>query len=355
MTTYYDVLGISRKASPEEIKKAFKKQALRWHPDKNPENKEEAERKFKEIGTAYETLSNERKRAEYNEFLDSQTSNQSNQPRRNASRTTHTQTNYPDIDPNITNERILQLFAELLNQLNERMKDAQELGKELVEEASTGDWSNLEYYLQQPCSLNESYQGNTVIHYAVMQNKPNILSHLLSIQGFLGPNINHRNNSNKTALHLAVEKGNQAIVTILLKHGSELTWQDNNGDIPLHIAIKSGYYKAPAITQSYTRIAISLINVGREEGMLWNRKHSNEVENNNKETPLYLALYYKNYEVTEKLVSMGTKIDGNASAEALKIQLDSNSSEPWRTLAGSITSQYLTVPEARNQSGCIIS
>ncbi|MBR5529784.1 MAG: molecular chaperone DnaJ [Oscillospiraceae bacterium] len=64
---YYEVLGLGKGASPEAIKKAYRKLALQYHPDRNPDNKE-AEEKFKELGEAYEVLSNEEKRARYDQF-----------------------------------------------------------------------------------------------------------------------------------------------------------------------------------------------------------------------------------------------------------------------------------------------
>lgn len=64
---YYEILGVPRNASAEEIKKAFKKLAAKWHPDRNPGNKE-AEEKFKEINEAYSVLSDPEKRAQYDRF-----------------------------------------------------------------------------------------------------------------------------------------------------------------------------------------------------------------------------------------------------------------------------------------------
>ena len=64
---YYEVLGVSKTATPDEIKKAYRKMAIKYHPDKNPGDKE-AEEKFKEAAEAYDVLSNEEKRQKYDQF-----------------------------------------------------------------------------------------------------------------------------------------------------------------------------------------------------------------------------------------------------------------------------------------------
>ncbi len=64
---YYEILEVTRTATAEEIKKAYRKKAIQYHPDKNPDNKE-AEEKFKEAAEAYEVLSDQNKRSRYDQF-----------------------------------------------------------------------------------------------------------------------------------------------------------------------------------------------------------------------------------------------------------------------------------------------
>jgi len=62
---YYKILGVPRSADDRAIKKAFRKLSVKWHPDKNPDNKEEAEEKFKQLAAAYSVLSDTEKRKIY--------------------------------------------------------------------------------------------------------------------------------------------------------------------------------------------------------------------------------------------------------------------------------------------------
>src|SRR3989442_6493407 len=65
---YYEVLAVSRDATEEEIKKAYRKLAVRYHPDKNPDDRRAAEERFKELSEAYQVLSDPGRRAQYDRF-----------------------------------------------------------------------------------------------------------------------------------------------------------------------------------------------------------------------------------------------------------------------------------------------
>ncbi|KAF7399697.1 hypothetical protein HZH68_008289 [Vespula germanica] len=68
MVDYYRILEVQRTATSSDIKKAYRKLALKWHPDKNPENLDEANKRFKEISEAYEVLIDEKKRRVYDQY-----------------------------------------------------------------------------------------------------------------------------------------------------------------------------------------------------------------------------------------------------------------------------------------------
>ncbi|KAJ1812007.1 DnaJ sub B member 2, partial [Coemansia sp. RSA 2598] len=65
---YYAILSVPKTASDDELKKAYRKLALKWHPDRHKDDKEAAEKKFKDISEAYEVLSDKNKRQIYDQF-----------------------------------------------------------------------------------------------------------------------------------------------------------------------------------------------------------------------------------------------------------------------------------------------
>ncbi len=100
-SNYYQILGVSQDASAEDIKKAFRRMALQYHPDRNPENVQEAGEKFKEINEAYEVLSDEQRRWQYDRLA-----SLSSYPRR-------TMTMEDIFNENIESESVLEMLRKL--------------------------------------------------------------------------------------------------------------------------------------------------------------------------------------------------------------------------------------------------
>ena len=65
---YYEILGVDRSVTEEDLKKAYRKLAVKWHPDKNPDDRARAEERFKEISEAYQILCDAERRAQYDRF-----------------------------------------------------------------------------------------------------------------------------------------------------------------------------------------------------------------------------------------------------------------------------------------------
>lgn len=124
MVTYYDILEINKNASDDEIKKAYKKLALKWHPDKNIENKESAEKKFKDISQAYSVLSDKQKRNEYDMTLDFESFNnfKSSKTNHNTHKNNYNYYNYDNGNNNTydyySNEDAEKLFREFFKDMD---------------------------------------------------------------------------------------------------------------------------------------------------------------------------------------------------------------------------------------------
>uniref|UniRef100_A0A8B9I5E3 DnaJ heat shock protein family (Hsp40) member B8 n=1 Tax=Anser brachyrhynchus TaxID=132585 RepID=A0A8B9I5E3_9AVES len=80
MVDYYKVLGLQKNASQDDIRKSYRRLALKWHPDKNSSNKEEAEKKFKAVAEAYEVLSDPQKRSLYDRSFKENRSHRARSP-----------------------------------------------------------------------------------------------------------------------------------------------------------------------------------------------------------------------------------------------------------------------------------
>ena len=299
---HYERLGISRNATDDEIRKAYRKAALRTHPDKKPTNKLVAEEEFKKIGTAYTVLSNTVTRRKYDQHLDgieSQTRPSTGASRRRhapaAGSNTHGhEWHDPDVDMQQA-EELLRVVNQLLEAYLKEQARRRDLGVDLANAASGERWDDVTNLIDQGAFLDElSSEGKAAIHYAVCNNDYRHTDALF----LMGADINKQTNNGKTALHLAVEMNNYEICQLLVLKKAKLHYQDySNKDTPLHFAVEH---------RGDQRIQWLLIQYATEYGLIWTDKSYN-CQDLLGDTPLHLAVKTEQYDSAEMLISFRAK------------------------------------------------
>lgn len=155
---YYEILGVNKNATLDEIKKAYRQAALRWHPDKNPDNKAAAEEKFKQVTEAYNTLSNDSLRKQYDKKIRSGDNNNNNN-------NNNKRTEYIFTTTNLNNN-----FNKIFEEIYENIFRKNDFFDDIFESdnlSDSSDLSNFSKIKNNPityelfCTLEELYYGTT--------------------------------------------------------------------------------------------------------------------------------------------------------------------------------------------------
>ena len=337
---HYERLGINRDATDIEIRKAYRKTALRAHPDKNPDNKKEAEEEFKKISTAYEVLSDPIKRTEYNLYLDNIEQERNNMSDEKTSRKKQRNSKPKWRDPEVDMqqaEQLLRMVNQLLEQYIAEQNRRRDLGECLANKAKERDWDNVALLIEQGAFLNElSDNGHGALHHAVYDNDYQRAHALLSI----GADVDIKATNGKTPLHYAVENNNYDMCKLLIRKNAKVHYQDNqNKDTPLHFAIEN---------QKDQRIQLLLIQNANEYGMFWKEKSYN-VTDLLGDTPLHLAIKKEQFQTAEMLVAYNAKTNIKNNNGKTPIDLTFEHTMPHQTM---VKLEKLNKHEIENQSSC---
>lgn len=302
---YYQLLEVEPNATLDEIKKAFRKAALKHHPDKNPNNRKEAEEMFKKIAAAYATLSDPQKKAAYDQYLHEQEdANAHSHDERDYKRDWNSQKQDAKGDakatwkePNIDREAV-EAILKTINAHLEELARKKELGIKLANAVQRDNRDAINELLGQGATLNElSDQGYAALHYFVDRNNYQLTDLFL----VLGADINVKDIQGKTPLHHAVRKNNFDICNLLVMKGAKLHLRDNyNKDTPLHYAIEN---------RKKFEIQKLLIENSTTYMFFFKEYSSLNEKDLNGDTPLHLALKDRNFKTALKLIRYKAKMD----------------------------------------------
>ena len=356
MPTYYEILEIQSDASFQDITRSFRKLALRWHPDKNPDNVEEAEAKFKLIGEAYETLRDPKRRRAYDRHLENLEREQAYDHHSTRSRRRrHRDQDHEDRPPEPewqrhetdreAVEQLLKLATTLMEEYLKEQQRRKELGKQLVRAVKEKNYDVLPDLIQDGAFLDElSEEGYASIHYAIINNNPNLLAYLMTA----GANINAKSADGKIALHFAVRLNSYDLCrALVLTYNSQTHQQDNhNKDTPLHYAIEN---------QCDQRIQELLIRNRSTYTWFFSQYSALDCQDLLKDTPLHLAIKTRQFETIRLLIIRGAKTDlknrdNNTAIDLMReiyYELPTNISA-W------LDRELIIQQRARNESKCLV-
>lgn len=355
--TYYEILEVENNVDLREITKSYRRLALLWHPDKNPNNIEEAEEKFKLIGEAYEELRDPERRLAYDlhqEYLAAQQEEKARH-HRGGQRQRRRGNHNADREEKVSDwerheisrddaEQLFKLATTLMEEYLEEQKRRKKLGKQLVQVVKEACYDSLPELINQGAFLDElSDDGYASIHYAVYREDRHLLNYLLTNEA----NINAKTHDNKTALHIATIKNNFYICRLLVSKKAQTHHQDEPyKNTPLHFAIEN---------RRDLQIQELLINNRSTYTSIFSQYSALDCQDSLKDTPLHLAVKTRQFETVSLLINRRARTDlkNKENKTSIDLMCEIYSELPTNVSAW-LDAKLIMQKRSQNQKTCLV-